>query len=299
MRGLFSITAGPDGNLWFTEANARNGNKIGRITTGGSITEFSLLTAAAQPLFIVTGPDGNLWFTEENANQVGRITPTGTITEFPIGANKFPGPITVGPDHRLWFLENTATGAVGVMNTSGVLLSEHPVTFTSFPEGLVAGSDGALWLAQFYPNGIARVTTTGAVSQLALPVTNAGPNALAVGSDGKLWVVDFNAGDISRLSAIGGKGNSITATHGTLFTGAVATFTDGTPAAKVSDFSASINWGDGSKSAGTVTGANGGPFTVSGSHTYATTGTFNLTVTLTDAVDKTAYNATTSKAKVN
>ena len=32
------ITAGPDGNLWFTEIN---GNQIGRITPGGTVTEFS------------------------------------------------------------------------------------------------------------------------------------------------------------------------------------------------------------------------------------------------------------------
>ncbi len=34
-----TITAGPDGNLWFTEDL---GNRIGRITTAGSITEFPL-----------------------------------------------------------------------------------------------------------------------------------------------------------------------------------------------------------------------------------------------------------------
>jgi streptogramin lyase len=33
----FGITAGPDGNLWFTESG-----KIGRITPSGTITEFSL-----------------------------------------------------------------------------------------------------------------------------------------------------------------------------------------------------------------------------------------------------------------
>src|SRR3954471_19246906 len=36
------ITAGPDANLWFTE---RVGNKIGRITPAGTITEFTIPTA--------------------------------------------------------------------------------------------------------------------------------------------------------------------------------------------------------------------------------------------------------------
>src|SRR5262249_20087021 len=40
------ITAGPDGNLWFTETSA---NKIGRITPGGMITKFPLPTAVGLP----------------------------------------------------------------------------------------------------------------------------------------------------------------------------------------------------------------------------------------------------------
>ena len=75
-----AITAGPDGNLWFTEGT---GNKIGRITTAGVITEFSALTATSQPAGIAAGPDGNLWFTEYNGNNIGRIT-TGSLTPQPV-----------------------------------------------------------------------------------------------------------------------------------------------------------------------------------------------------------------------
>src|SRR5947207_4666187 len=57
----FGITAGPDGNLWFTEYN---GNNIGRITTAGVITEFAQNTVNVGPVGITAGPDGALWFTE-------------------------------------------------------------------------------------------------------------------------------------------------------------------------------------------------------------------------------------------
>jgi hypothetical protein len=57
------------------------------------------------------------------------------------------------------------------------------------------------------------------------------------------------------------------ATTGTLFSGTVATFTDVDTASPASDFSANINWGDGSvTNVGTVTGG-AGTFTVSGAHT--------------------------------
>jgi streptogramin lyase len=300
-RGLWGMTAGPDGNLWFTEYNSTHGNKVGRITTSGVVTEYPLPTADAFPFFITPGPDGNLWFTENVASQVGKIDPiTGTITEYSIGASKAPGPIVAGPDGNLWFIENTSTGAVGVINISGSLIAEYPVPVApgGFPEGLVAGSDGALWLAQYYPNSVARVTTKGVVSQVALTVSNAAGNDLAVGSDGKLWVVDAVAGEVSRLSAIGGTGDSITATHGVALSGAVAKFVDGTPTATASDFRASINWGDATASAGTVAGSPGGPFTVSGSHTYSAAGTFRVVVTLTDSVDKSVYQASAGRATV-
>jgi virginiamycin B lyase len=63
----YSITAGPDGALWFTENQA---HKIGRITTSGTVTEFA---SGGDPLDITAGPDGNLWFTE--GDQIGRLTP--------------------------------------------------------------------------------------------------------------------------------------------------------------------------------------------------------------------------------
>ncbi len=69
----FGISAGPDGNLWFTD-DAGTTAKIGRVSTGGSITEFPLSTASSVSQFITAGPDGNLWFTEELAGEIGRIT---------------------------------------------------------------------------------------------------------------------------------------------------------------------------------------------------------------------------------
>jgi virginiamycin B lyase len=70
--GSFRITAGPDGNLWFTE---ENGNLIGRITPAGLFTSgFLTPTAKSRPEGITVGPDGNIWFTEENASKIGRIT---------------------------------------------------------------------------------------------------------------------------------------------------------------------------------------------------------------------------------
>ncbi len=105
-----NITAGPDGNLWFTDCNG-GVDRIGRITTGGVITEFSAgITAASCPFGITTGPDGNIWFTEASTNALGRIivagATAGTVTEYPV-PTPASGPtyIVTGPDHNLWFTE--------------------------------------------------------------------------------------------------------------------------------------------------------------------------------------------------
>src|ERR1700680_2197856 len=59
-----AITTGPDGALWFTEAN-----KIGRVTTSGVFTEYTIPTANSLPYGIISGSDGALWFTENDANK--------------------------------------------------------------------------------------------------------------------------------------------------------------------------------------------------------------------------------------
>ncbi len=66
-----AITAGPDGNLWFTETGT---DRVGRITPAGAVTEFSAgIRTNAQPWSITSGPDGSIWFTEPTFGQIGRV----------------------------------------------------------------------------------------------------------------------------------------------------------------------------------------------------------------------------------
>jgi len=89
----FTITAGPDGNLWFTEI-MQNGSvqagRIERLTPTGTVSAYSLPSANTSATDIITGPDGNLWFTEYDADKIGRITPVGIVTE-----RSTPGPEAV------------------------------------------------------------------------------------------------------------------------------------------------------------------------------------------------------------
>jgi hypothetical protein len=74
---------------------------------------------------------------------------------------------------------------------------------------------------------------------------------------------------------------SFKAIEGKSFSGAVGTFTNANTAALPGDFAATIKWGDGVSSPGTVTGTAGN-FVVNGSHTYAQAGNLNYSVQIQD-----------------
>ena len=78
-------------------------------------------------------------------------------------------------------------------------------------------------------------------------------------------------------------GASVTAVESAALSGAFASFTDADPNAAVSDFSATINWGDQTSSAGTITANGSGGFVVTGNHVFAEEGSYTVTVAISDA----------------
>ena len=135
---LTGITAGPDGALWFTEYE---GNKIGRITTAGVITEFPVPTPNSFPEDIAIGPDGALWFTESGAeaNRIGRITAAGLISEYQLTSPNGPDSIAMGQDGSLWFTESAASKVGRAMV---VPPSTGNATVATSPPGLPVTIDG-------------------------------------------------------------------------------------------------------------------------------------------------------------
>ena len=82
---------------------------------------------------------------------------------------------------------------------------------------------------------------------------------------------------------------SIRATEGQSASGVLASFTDANAAADASDFTASIDWGDGNISSGDVVWNNGtNQFDVSGSNTYDHAGHHTVTVTIDGAYGEVA-----------
>jgi len=72
------------------------------------------------------------------------------------------------------------------------------------------------------------------------------------------------------------------------YSGVVASFTDPGSDGTVADYTATINWGDGTSSAGTIQLNGTNPFLVKGSHTYSKVGKYTVTVHIVDVGGSTA-----------
>jgi hypothetical protein len=102
---------------------------------------------------------------------------------------------------------------------------------------------------------------------------------------------------VAETDVLSARGLSFSAKAGQAFSGKVATFTDRNTSNVASDFSATINWGDGTATAGVITDSRG-TISVSGTHTYASSGRDAVTVTLVDDAPGTATATAQSSATV-
>jgi virginiamycin B lyase len=161
-----TITAGPDGNLWFSV-----GDKIARITPMGKISEFPLPSANTSLSSITKGPDGKLWFTEQQS-KIGRMTLTGKVSEFSLPLHQYPA----GPDPT--------------KEPAGYAQGE--------PLAITAGPDGNLWFTEFQydktgttAGKIGRITTAGNISYFPLPTSSNSPTSITFATDHTLWFIEL------------------------------------------------------------------------------------------------------------
>lgn len=189
-----SLTAGPDGNVWFSAANFEGeGPVVGKVSPAGELTEYEAPNGAGS---IVAGSDGNLWFVESNG--IARITPAGQITSFPIAAGD-PRALTAGPDGNVWFV--SAKPAAGFVTPAGAVTT-FPLTAAGAPSALTAGTDGDLWFTEPKVARIGRVTASGQEAEFRLPASSK-PNSIALGTDGNLWFSDGSAPRVGRITPAG------------------------------------------------------------------------------------------------
>jgi streptogramin lyase len=191
--GPRGITQGSDGNVWFTEGNARN---IGRATPKGAITEFSV--AAMCNCFpngdITQGPNNVLYFTTDD-NTLGRITTSGQVV-LPAAVNPSlsaangEGIAAHGTD--VWYA-GFNTNSIWRFNTLTSAFTEFvPPTAGSDPYDVAVDASGNVWFTEQLGQ-IGRID--GATINMAHPVITERaipnfPRQITIATDGSVWVTE-------------------------------------------------------------------------------------------------------------
>jgi SdrD B-like domain/PKD domain len=184
----------------------------------------------------------------------------------------------------------TATGTT-LHGVEGTAVSHRTVATFTDPDPTATGEEYAATIDW----GDGTSTSRGAISGPAGgPFTVTGTHTYTEEGDYPVRVTitdtdnPYNTGTATTPATVDDATISATPVREVLSTNPVtttelATFTDDNPYGPVTDFTATIDWGDGTPtSQGTITGATGGPFTVTGSHTYGQLGRYTITVTIVD-----------------
>ncbi len=255
-------------------------------SSGTLLNSYSPMTQDRGTDWIDLESDGHtLHYTSEGSSVL--TFDTATNTQGPNFADGLPAPCFA---HRILpdgdEIVACATEVV-LLDTSGNIVKTYPVDPNNNLFALSVNPDGqSFWTADF--NGT--VWNVDIASGTVLHTWNASPINDTAG------MVVIGEQTVSGLTPIKASGTTINATEGKPSSGTVATFT-ASSSEPASDFSASINWGDGHTTTGTVSGSSGS-FTVTGSNTYAEEGTYTVTVKITDKTHTSNTGTATSTAKV-
>jgi hypothetical protein len=204
---------------------------------------------------------------------------------------------------------NAAAVLAGHINLAAA--TEHvalasSTTVATFTDGNLSDTAGAFAASIDWGDG---TTTAGVVTGSNGSFTVAGGHTYADEGSDVVTATITRSSDHTQISLAGTvavadhdaltpHAVSINASANQSFSGRVATFSDVDTIGGAGDFAASIDWGDGTVTAGTVTGGNGA-FTVSGTHVYKAAGQDAVTVTLSEDAPGTATATASSTANVS
>ena len=286
-----AATAGPGGFIDFALSGGAKGSAIGRITLDGVVTTDAVPGSSGPVTSLTVGADGNVWFLDHT--RVGRIDSKGTVEEFvvpgPSDGSTFDlsgSPLVLGPDGNLWFIGVNGLVKVAADGTTA-LLPTPSGKITS----LSSASDGNLWISFVPAAGSPLAKTPGAVvarmsidGQTTVVADRVGGDGSSVanmvpGIDASIWLNEGN-GKIGRLSILSVPALSppiiapvnigvLSTDSGKTVSGTIAKFEPNYGGAQLSDFAASIDWGDGTVTGASISTDPKSGFDVLGTHTYA------------------------------
>jgi virginiamycin B lyase len=192
------IIVGPDGALWFPMGTDEAGrDRIGRITTVGSITYFKLPYGGSNPSGIAVGQDGAMYFGDSDGlcmyNAMGRVDIHGHVKDIMTSPYDIPI-IYQGQGKTLWSTPRCVGGAlIAEVSTQGLILRSFTVPTPPFGfqppiiTGLAFAPNGDIWYTDYNNSAVGRVTPDGQV--IAFPTTSVPsyPEGIIYAPNGKVY----------------------------------------------------------------------------------------------------------------
>lgn len=229
-----------------THTYAEEGNRTFSVTIQDTRDSLSTSTSGAAAVADAALTAGAL--TPPNATE--RLGFTNVILFHFTDAN--PGATASDFSALITWGDGTTSTVTGSMTANGAIVA-------------AAGGGFNVLGSHTYPEELTNVTFSVQVNDIGGASTSAGTST-------------FNVAD----APLGNMPTSVQGVVGTSITGVVAVFTDAEGPESINNYSATIDWGDGTaKDNGTISPA-GLSFFVNGSHIYTATGTFTVTVTIRD-----------------
>ncbi|HWI96500.1 MAG TPA: hypothetical protein VNS60_10590 [Solirubrobacterales bacterium] len=191
----YGIVSGwADKNLWFTYWG---GGKLGKITTAGSVTEYSVPTS---PLGITSGASAAnpfVWTANGLYSSIASFSGGSKVAEYVTPTGGETHDIALGPENYMWFTV-TSPDEIGKSTTSGTM-TMYPLPVGSEPTSIAPGPDGNMWFTDWGSGKIGKITPTGTVTSYTV---SSHPGFIVAGPDGNLWFTT-GSGKVGKITTSG------------------------------------------------------------------------------------------------
>lgn len=186
-----SMTAGPDGNLWFS--GVYQNKKVveggyGFVTPSGASTLYSLPgNPTPQLVSITSGSDGNLWIADENG-AIDKVAPSnGALTTYSVGGH----PYAITSSSNVQVYSDSSAAQLSTIDRNGKF-TVYPAPQGEHPAFLARKTDGSVLFVDSSNNSSAIGTFVPSAGTYAAEAQapNAGLRYLFNGPDGNMWFSD-------------------------------------------------------------------------------------------------------------
>lgn len=202
--GLTDLATGKDGSLWFSE---QKGYKVGRITTSGQISEWTIPRDDPDdtdfgPEELTVAQDGRVWVLSDahaSAFVIDPAAPGAPVGRFAVNGDELGGrrgnDIAAAPDGTVWVTDSVGDGILRIAPDGRSADTRGGPPDCDFDGVVAPGPDGRMWCADNSDGDALKRIELDGVSSVAVPIAPGfGVSSLAAGPGGTMWFGRNSAG---------------------------------------------------------------------------------------------------------